>query len=84
MKTTHEMTLTKEHLDYSTMCTIGTVSISQNAEGMHVDIQGFEFTDDTSCRQHAARVLAWLRDVVDTACKGEMVVPGGSISVGVD
>jgi len=80
----HGMILTDEHCDYSDLTKFGKMEITYTAGGIRVKIKGFEFRDTRTCRQTAAKSLAWARDALTQLLEAEKLAPGGDISCSVD
>jgi hypothetical protein len=83
----HGFIMGPEHVNYSDMSQVGTLTIRRNEQGeIEVYTENFEFESAVSCRQASAKAIAWARDVLDTALKADMLVPGGlsSMSCGCD
>lgn len=79
--------LTQDDLDYSGMTAVGRIEIYRDprpqGRGVSVIVHGFEFSDDVSCRAHAARAMAWARDVLTAEVEAARLAPGGAITMAV-
>lgn len=81
----HGMILTDADCSYADLKEFGKILISDGSEGIRIEISGFEFREAGSCRQNAAKALAWARDVLTLELEAQKLVPGGHImSVDVD
>jgi hypothetical protein len=73
----HGMILNPSDLDYSDLEKFGRVTIEYTSRGVEVTVDGFEFAEPGSCRQHGAKALAWARDVLGVEIDALRLVPGG-------
>ncbi len=72
--------LSQADLDYSGIKEIGRVTIYERpADGVWIQVDGFEFDDLPTCRMHGARVIAWARDLLSAQLEAERVAPGGEV-----
>lgn len=70
---------------HSDMKRPGQILIELNEQGQVVClVSGFEFDEQASCRENLIKALAWGFDVLETAVKSNMLVPGGVIVVAAD
>lgn len=75
----HGMILKAADLDYSDLEKFGRVTIEHTARGVEITVDGFEFSENGTCRQHNAKALAWARDVLAAKIEANALVPGGFI-----
>ena len=81
----HGMVLTDEECSYDDLVQYGKITITFSyQDGVQVYSEGFDFAHASSCRQTAAKAMAWGRDVLAQQVEGDRLVPGGQISNGVD
>ncbi|WP_429499411.1 phage capsid protein [Robbsia andropogonis] len=69
--------------DYSEMEKIGEVTISQKEGRVWIFVQGFEFSRPLTCREHGAKVTAWLADLLSAQLAAERVAPAGELGVSI-
>ncbi|CAN0620489.1 conserved protein of unknown function [Burkholderia multivorans] len=67
--------------DYSTMTRVGTLRITSSEDGVTIVAENFEFAETLTCREKAARVVAWARDLLAAQAELERLVAGGGASV---
>ncbi|WP_244118520.1 phage capsid protein [Burkholderia gladioli] len=75
----HGFALQGRDLDYSDLTAVGRVTIEMGKDGVEITVDGFEFKNASSCRQHGCKALAWARDVLAADVAANRAVPGGRI-----
>ncbi|WP_338509152.1 phage capsid protein [Burkholderia gladioli] len=78
----HGFALQGRDLDYSDLTAVGRVTIEMGKDGVEITVDGFEFKNAASCRQHVCKALAWARDVLAADVAANRAVPGGRIVSG--
>jgi hypothetical protein len=68
-----------KELDYSDLERFGRVTIDYDKRGVAITVDGFEFSEAGSCREHVGKALAWARDALDVEISAIRLVPGGHI-----
>lgn len=83
MRTHAHTVLSAADLDYSDMTTVGRVEIylDPHTHRIEIDVHGFEFAETQGCRPHAARALAWVRDILSARVELDRLTPGGEARV---
>jgi hypothetical protein len=71
------MILAPADLAYSDLEKFGRVTIEYTSRGVEITVDGFEFSDLGSCRQHGAKAMAWARDVLACEVEANRLIPGG-------
>jgi hypothetical protein len=73
--------LSTDEACYADLKQPGRIVIEADRMGkVRIKVSGFEFSNAASCREHATKAMAWARDVLDTAHRADVLVPGGHIS----
>ncbi|WP_406867233.1 phage capsid protein [Paraburkholderia fungorum] len=75
----HGMILKPSEVDYSDLDKFGRITIEHTSRGVEIEVDGFEFAEGGTCRQHNAKALAWARDVLAAKIAANSLVPGGFI-----
>ncbi|MGN6085806.1 phage capsid protein [Trinickia sp.] len=73
----HGMILKPADLDYSDLEKFGRVTIEYTSRGVEITVDGFEFSETGTCRQHGAKAMAWARDVLACEIEANRLIPGG-------
>ncbi len=73
----HGMILKSADVDYSDLEKFGRVTIEYTSRGVEITVDGFEFRDLGSCRQHGAKAMAWARDALACEIEANRLIPGG-------
>lgn len=71
------MILKSADLDYSDLEQFGRVTIEYTSRGVEIVVDGFEFAEACSCRQHGMKALAWARDALSVEIEALRLAPGG-------
>ena len=75
----HGMVLKPDDVDYSDLKEYGRVVIEYDSRGVRVTVDGFEFGQTGTCRQHGAKAMAWARDVLAIEVEANRLIPGGHL-----
>lgn len=75
----HGMILKLSDLEYADLRRYGRVTIECTSRGIEITVDGFEFEESGTCRQHNVKALAWARDVLAAKIAATVLVPGGFI-----
>lgn len=73
------MVLRPQDLDYSDLERLGRVTIEYDKRGVAITVDGFEFAQAGSCREHVGKALAWARDALGVEIEAIRLSPGGHI-----
>ena len=73
----HGMILKPTDLDYSDLERFGRVTIEYTSRGVVITVDGFEFKELGTCRQHGAKAMAWARDALACEIEANRLIPGG-------
>jgi hypothetical protein len=68
-----------DHADYSDLEKFGRITIDHTSRGVEITVDGFEFAEGGTCREHNTKALAWARDVLAAKIAANSLVPGGFI-----
>ncbi|VVE55706.1 hypothetical protein PHO31112_05023 [Pandoraea horticolens] len=64
--------------DYTDLKKIGRITIQRDGtHGVAIVVDGFDFEQSGTCRQHNAKAIAWARDVLNTELQALRLIPGG-------
>lgn len=75
----HGMILKTADVEYADLKRYGRLTIEHTNRGIEITVDGFEFEENGSCRQHNTKALAWGRDVLAAKLAANALVPGGFI-----
>lgn len=73
------MVLKPQDLDYSDLERFGRVTIEYDKRGVAITVDGFEFSETATCRQHVGKALAWARDALGVEIEAIRLAPGGHV-----
>lgn len=77
----HGNVLARPELDYTDLKSIGRITIQRDGNhGVAIIVDGFDFEQFGTCRQHNAKAIAWARDVLNTELQALRLIPGGHLA----
>lgn len=74
-----KMILKATEIDYSDLERYGRVTIEYGSDGARITVDGFDFAEPASCRQHVAKAMSWARDVLAVEIEANRIIPGGHL-----